>query len=146
MSEPYQMPKTTLTGKKDRQESPTRPIAPTERSGELLCFALLALEVSARVRRFQPKGSPMPLSQPQVIALLCLMCREGWSPSQAHAHLVANDGLRAALKFAGIPENSVFCSVLQQAGQEKDNIAMLEMVQRILGHSNFLQPVSDRSA
>jgi hypothetical protein len=146
MNEPYQMPRATLTGKKDRQESTTRPIAPTERSGELLCFALLALEVSARVRRFQPKGSPTPLSHPQVIALLCLMCREGWSASQAHAHLVANDGLRAALKFAGIPENSAFCRVLQQAGQERDTIAMLEMVQRILGHSNFSRPIADRSA
>lgn len=143
MKEPYQMPRTMLTEKIDREEFTARP---TDGSGELLCFALLALEVSARIMRYQPKTNPTPLSQPQTIALLCLMCRESWSASQAHAHLVANEGLRAALKITGIPEGAVFCRLLQRAGQEKDNIAVLELVQRILGHSSLPRPVSDRSA
>jgi hypothetical protein len=67
----------------------------------LVCFARLALEVSQAVLpRQRTKFSKRVFTQPQLLAVLCLMRYEDWTFREAEVRLSEHAELRAALELA----------------------------------------------
>jgi hypothetical protein len=71
----------------------------------LLPFAGVALQVaSAVLPTYRPRFSKHQFTQPQLLAILCLMRYEDWTFREAEVRLREHSELRAALRLSSVPD------------------------------------------
>jgi Transposase domain (DUF772) len=71
----------------------------------LLPFARIALQVSKAVLpRYRSRFSKRQFTQPQLLAILCLMRYEDWTFREAEVRLAEHRELRQALGLASVPD------------------------------------------
>ena|SRR5213080_4639656 len=73
----------------------------------LVPFARVALEVSREVvPAYSHRFSPQRFTQPQLLAILCLMRYEDWTFRAAEVRLAEHGELRRALELQAVPDYS----------------------------------------
>src|SRR5207237_8297804 len=73
----------------------------------LVPFARVALEVSREVvPAYSHRFSPQRFTQPQLLAILCLMRYEDWTFRAAEVRLAEHRELRRALQLQAVPDYS----------------------------------------
>src|SRR6266481_6850776 len=71
----------------------------------LLPFARVALQVATQVLPpYRSRFSKQQFTQPQLLAVLCLMCYEDWTFREAEVRLREHHELRAALPLQAVPD------------------------------------------
>jgi Transposase domain (DUF772) len=80
----------------------------------LVRFAQVALDVAAvTVPRYRTCFSKHQFSQPQLLAILCLMRYEDWTYREAEVRLAEHSELRRALRLRSVPDYTTlyaFCA------------------------------------
>src|SRR5258708_16485156 len=80
----------------------------------LLPFARVALEVATQVLPpYRTRFSKHQFTQPQLLAVLCLMRYEDWTFREAETRLREHQELRAALKLREVPDYTTFYRFLR---------------------------------
>src|SRR5215813_4963308 len=86
----------------------------------LVRFAQVALDVAtATIARYRTTFSKHQLSQPQLLAILCLMRYEDWTFREAEVRLAEHSDLRRALGLRSVPDYTTlyrFLRRLDEAG------------------------------
>jgi len=79
----------------------------------LLPFARVAMQVAAAaLPTYRTRFSKHQFTQPQLLAILCLMSYEDWTFREAEVRLREHGELRAALRLSSVPDyTTVFCDV-----------------------------------
>jgi DDE family transposase len=79
----------------------------------LLPFARVAMQVAtAALPTYRTRFSKHQFTQPQLLAILCLMRYEDWTFREAQVRLREHGELRAALRLSSVPDyTTVFCDV-----------------------------------
>ena len=73
----------------------------------LLPFARIALQVAKAVLpRYRSRFSKHQFTQPQLLAILCLMRYEDWTLREAEVRLGAHQELRAARRLERVPDGT----------------------------------------
>src|SRR6202171_4007661 len=81
----------------------------------LLPFARIALQVSRAVLpRYRSRFSKRQFTQPQLLAILCLMRYEDWTFREAEVRLSEHQELRAALKLSAVPDYTTLYRFLRR--------------------------------
>jgi hypothetical protein len=71
----------------------------------LLPFARVALQVATQVLPpYRTRFSKHQFTQPQLLAVLCLMRYEDWTFREAETRLKEHQELRAALQLSAVPD------------------------------------------
>ena len=100
----------------------------------LVRFARLALEVSEAVLpRQRTKFSKRLYTQPQLLAVLCLMRFEDWTFREAEVRLSEHAELRAALKLNSVPDYTTLYRFLTRLREEDVARVLREIVRRVPG-------------
>jgi IS5 family transposase len=100
----------------------------------LVRFARLALEVSEAVLPAQrTKFSKRQFTQPQLLAVLCLMRYEDWTFREAEVRLGEHSELRSALELSSVPDYTTLYRFLTRLQEEDVARAMNEIVRRMPG-------------
>ena len=100
----------------------------------LVRFAGLALEVGQAVLPAQrSKFSKRQFTQPQLLAVLCLMRYEDWTFREAEVRLSEHSELRSALRLSSVPDYTTLCRFLTRVQEEDVARAMNELVGRMPG-------------
>jgi Transposase DDE domain/Transposase domain (DUF772) len=100
----------------------------------LLQFARLALEVSEAVLPAQrTKFSKRQFTQPQLLAVLCLMRYEDWTFREAEVRLSEHSELRSALRLHSVPDYTTLYRFLTRLKEDDVARAMHEIVRRMPG-------------
>ena len=98
----------------------------------LVRFARLALEVSRSVLPAQrTKFSKRQFSQPQLLAVLCLMRYEDWTFREAEVRLSEHRELRAALELEAVPDHTTLYRFLLRLHEEDLRKVLGEIVRRV---------------
>jgi hypothetical protein len=98
----------------------------------LIPFAQTALEVSrATVPRYRTRFSKHQFSQPQLLAVLCLMRYEDWTFREAEVRLREHRELRRALKLRRVPDHVTLHAFLGRLQEEQIGRALNEVVRRL---------------
>jgi Transposase domain (DUF772)/Transposase DDE domain len=106
----------------------------------LVRFATTALHVGqAAVPAYRSKFSQHRFTQPQLLAILCLMCYEDWTFREAEVRLAEHGELRAALGLRHVPDYTTLYRFLRRL-----NGAALEQTLSAVIHR--LAPASNRHA
>jgi len=81
----------------------------------LLPFARVALEVATQVLPpYRTRFSKHQFTQPQLLAVLCLMRYEDWTFREAETRLREHQELRAALKLREVPDYTTLYRFLRR--------------------------------
>src|SRR5215470_20044314 len=98
----------------------------------LVPFARVALEVSQEVVPvYSHRFSPQRFTQPQLLAILCLMRYEDWTFRAAEVRLAEHAELRQALELQAVPDYStLFRFMLRLEEQVLDDV-LREVVRRL---------------
>lgn len=100
----------------------------------LVKFAKLALEVSHAVLPAQrTKFSKRQFSQPQLLAVLCLMRYEDWTYREAEVRLQEHVELRAALELNSVPDHTTLYRFLLRLKEDDIARVLREIVRRMPG-------------
>jgi len=94
----------------------------------LLPFARVALEVArAALPPYRTRFSKHQFTQPQLLAVLCLMRYEDWTFREAEVRLREHRELRAALRLSSVPDYTTVYRFLRRLPDET--------IQKVLGES-----------
>ena len=100
----------------------------------LLPFARVALEVSRAVLpRYRSRFSKHQFTQPQLLAILCLMRYEDWTFREAEVRLGEHRELRQALGLGRVPDFTTLYRFLQRLDDPVIDRAVGETVRRLRG-------------
>lgn len=100
----------------------------------LVKFAGLALEISEAVLpAHRTKFSKRQFTQPQLLAVLCLMRYEDWTFREAEVRLSEHAELRSALRLRAVPDYTTLYRFLLRLEEEDVAQAMREIVRRMPG-------------
>lgn len=98
----------------------------------LLPFARLALQVATQVLPpYRTRFSKHQFTQPQLLAVLCLMRYEDWTFREAETRLREHQELRAALQLAAVPDYTTLYRFLQRLDDDTVNRGLSETVGRL---------------
>src|SRR5580698_10363534 len=100
----------------------------------LLPFARVALQVAARVLPpYRSRFSKHQFTQPQLLAVLCLMRYEDWTFREAEVRLGEHAELRSALELNSVPDYTTLYRFLARLDPEDVARVMNEIVRRMPG-------------
>jgi Transposase DDE domain/Transposase domain (DUF772) len=100
----------------------------------LLPFARIALQVSRAVLpRYRSRFSKRQFSQPQLLAILCLMRYEDWTFREAEVRLSEHRELRQVLGLVSVPDFTTLYRFLQRLDDQTIDRAVGETVRRLRG-------------
>jgi hypothetical protein len=98
----------------------------------LLPFARIALQVAKAVLpRFRSRFSKHQFTQPQLLAILCLMRYEDWTFREAEVRLGEHRELREALGLASVPDFTTLYRFLKRLDDPSIDRAVGETVRRL---------------
>ena len=98
----------------------------------LVPFAQVALDVArATVPRYRTCFSKHQFSQPQLLAILCLMRYEDWTYREAEVRLAEHSELRRALQLLSVPDHTTLYRFLRRLDEAAITRALHEVVQRM---------------
>src|SRR5438552_12677155 len=98
----------------------------------LLPFARIALQVSRAVLpRYRSRFSKRQFTQPQLLAILCLMRYEDWTFREAEVRLSEHRELRRALGLASVPDYTTVYRFLRRLQEADLAHALQEVVLRV---------------
>jgi IS5 family transposase len=102
----------------------------------LLPFARVALEVATAVLpRYRSRFSKHQFSQPQLLAVLCLMRYEDWTFRETEVRLREHGELRKVLKLPSVPDYTTLYRFLKRLDDQTIDRALGEAVRR-MGNTN----------
>lgn len=97
----------------------------------LVKLAATALKVTKAVLpERRSRFSKKQFSQPQLLALLCLMRFEDWTYREAEVRLGEHRELREALELQSVPDHTTLCRFLRRLKEEDLAKALAEVVKR----------------
>lgn len=97
----------------------------------LVPFARLALKIATTVLpRYRTRFSKHQFTQPQLLAILCLMRYEDWTFREAEVRLNEHRELRRALGLHQVPDHSTMCRFLLRLPEESIGRALAEAARR----------------
>jgi hypothetical protein len=100
----------------------------------LLPFARIALQVAKVVLpRYRSRFSKHQFTQPQLLAILCLMRYEDWTFREAEVRLAEHRELRQALGLASVPDFTTLYRFLQRLDDSTIDQAVGQTVHRLRG-------------
>ena len=100
----------------------------------LLPFARIALQVSRAVLpRYRSPFSKRQFTQPQLLAILCLMRYEDWTFREAEVRLGEHRELRQVLGLVSVPDFTTLYRFLQRLDDQTIDSAVGETVRRLRG-------------
>src|SRR5256886_10343804 len=100
----------------------------------LLPFARIALQVSRAVLpRYRSRLSKRQFTQPQLLAILCLMRYEDWTFREAEVRLSEHRELRQVLGLVSVPDFTTLYRFLQRLDDQTIDRAVGETVRRLRG-------------
>jgi len=100
----------------------------------LLPFARIALQVSRAVLpRYRSRFSKHQFTQPQLLAILCLMRYEDWTFREAEVRLGEHRELRQVLGLVSVPDFTTLYRFLQRLEEQAVDRAVGETVRRLRG-------------
>lgn len=100
----------------------------------LLPFARVALEVSkTAISRYRSRFSKHQFTQPQLLAILCLMRYEDWTFREAEVRLAEHGELRQILGLTSVPDFTTLYRFLQRLDDVTIDQAVGETVRRLRG-------------
>ncbi len=100
----------------------------------LLPFARIALRVSRAVLpRYRSRFSKRQFTQPQLLAILCLMRYEDWTFREAEVRLGEHRELRQVLGLVSVPDFTTLYRFLQRLDDQTIDRAVGETVRRLRG-------------
>ena len=100
----------------------------------LLPFARIALQVAKAVLpRYRSRFSKHQFTQPQLLAILCLMRYEDWTFREAEVRLGEHRELRQALGLTSVPDFTTLYRFLQRLDDQSIDPAVGETVRRLRG-------------
>jgi transposase-like protein DUF772 len=100
----------------------------------LLRFARIALQVSCAVLpRYRSRFSKHQFTQPQLLAIPCLMRYEDWTFREAEVRLGEHRELRQTLGFSSAPDFTTLYRFLQRLDDQTIDRAVDETVRRLRG-------------
>jgi hypothetical protein len=100
----------------------------------LLPFARVALEVSKTViSRYRSRFSKHQFTQPQLLAMLCLVRYEDWTFREAEVRLAEHRELRQILGLTSVPDFTTLYRFLQRLDDVTIDQAVGETVRRLRG-------------
>jgi len=95
----------------------------------LVRFAQVALDVArATVPRYRTCFSKHQFSQPQLLAILCLMRYEDWTYREAEVRLAEHSELRRALQLLSVPDHTTLYRFLRRLDEAAITRALHEVV------------------
>lgn len=98
----------------------------------LIPFAGTALQVSsAAVAPYRSPFSKHQFTQPQLLAVLCLMRYEDWTFRETEVRLREHGELRRALQLRSVPDYTTLYRFLRRLDADTINRALQEVVQRM---------------
>jgi hypothetical protein len=98
----------------------------------LLPFARVALEVARAVLPpYRTRFSKHQFTQPQLLAVLCLMRYEDWTFREAEVRLREHGELRVALELKSVPDYTTVYRFLQRLGDDTIDGVLGESVRRL---------------
>ena len=110
----------------------------------LLPFARVALEVaSAVLPRYRSRFSKHQFSQPQLLAVLCLMRYEDWTFRETEVRLREHGELRKALRLQSVPDYTTLYRFLKRLDDQTIDQALGEAAGR-MGSTNPPRPCRGR--
>jgi transposase-like protein DUF772/DDE family transposase len=93
----------------------------------LVPFARLVLQIATTVLpRYRTRFSKHQFSQPQLLAILCLMRYEDWTFREAEVRLNEHRELRRALGLHQVPDHSTMCRFLLRLPEESIGRALAD--------------------
>jgi hypothetical protein len=100
----------------------------------LLPFARIALQVSRVVLpRYRSRFSKHQFTQPQLLAILCLMRYEDWTFREAEVRLGEHSELRRVLGLGSVPDFTTLYRFLKRLDDETIDRAVNQTVRRLRG-------------
>jgi hypothetical protein len=97
----------------------------------LVQFARVALDVAkATVARYRTSFSKHQFTQPQLLAILCLMRYEDWTFREAEVRLAEHSELRRALELRSVPDYTTLYRFLRRLDETAITRALNEVVHR----------------
>ena len=98
----------------------------------LVQFARVALDVAqATVPRFRTTFSKHQFTQPQLLAILCLMRYEDWTYREAEVRRAEHSELRRALQLRSVPDYTTLYRFLRRLDEAAITRALNEVVPRM---------------
>lgn len=98
----------------------------------LLPIAHVALQVAAQVLPpYRTRFSKHQFTQPQLLAVLCLMRYEDWTFREAETRLREHQELRAALKLQAVPDYTTLYRFLRRLDDDTVDRGLQETVRRL---------------
>ena len=98
----------------------------------LLPFARVALQVAARVLPpYRTRFSKHQFTQPQLLAVLCLMRYEDWTFREAEVRLKEHQELRAVLQLPAVPDYTTLYRFLRRLEDDTVERGLSETVRRL---------------
>src|SRR5713101_4747970 len=98
----------------------------------LLPFAGVALQVATKVLPpYRTRFSKHQFTQPQLLAVLCLMRYEDWTFREAEVRLREHQELRAALHLPAVPDYTTLYRFLRRLEDDTVNRGLQETVRRL---------------
>src|SRR6185295_12817958 len=100
----------------------------------LVRFAKCALAIATKVLRlYRSKYSKHTFTQPQLLAILCLMRYEDWTFREAEVRLGEHRELRQVLGLTSVPDFTTLYRFLQRLDDQTIDKAVGETVRRLRG-------------
>src|SRR6266581_2677794 len=98
----------------------------------LVRFARVALSVSREVMpAYSHRFSPQRFTQPQLLAILCLMRYEEWTFRAAEIRLAEHGELRRALQLQAVPDYSTLFRFMLRVEEQFIARVLTEVVRRL---------------
>ena len=98
----------------------------------LLPFARVAMDVATAILpTYRSRFSKHQFTQPQLLAILCLMRYEDWTFREAEVRLREHAELRAVLRLSSVPDYSTVYRFLQRLPDDTIESALGESVRRL---------------
>ena len=98
----------------------------------LLPFARVALQVATRVLPpYRTRFSKHQFTQPQLLAVLCLMRYEDWTFREAETRLREHQELRSALQLPAVPDYTTLYRFLRRLEDDTVDRGLSETVRRL---------------
>lgn len=98
----------------------------------LVRFAEVAFEVAAAVLpRYRTRFSKHQFTQPQLLAILCLMRYEDWTLREAEVRLSEHSELRRALRLHSVPDHTTLYRFLLRLDEAAIDRALQQVVTRM---------------
>jgi hypothetical protein len=98
----------------------------------LLPFAHVALQVATQVLPpYRTRFSKHQFTQPQLLAVLCLMRYEDWTFREAEVRLREHQELRAALQLPAVPDYTTLYGFLRRMEDDSVDRGLRETVRRL---------------